>query len=123
MRKHEEALQILIHELEDFVGAETYCVTNGQSTGVVPDIVAEQTPAVTPPRASSLNQITKPSKKKKKKSRREAITLTEEQSMQQLSERRQLFSMLLRTYLAIKEKYAKHTPLWNIFIDLNVLFL
>ncbi|KAI8139926.1 hypothetical protein BJV82DRAFT_625529 [Fennellomyces sp. T-0311] len=104
MKKHEEALQILIHELEDFVGAETYCVTNGRSTGVVPDIVAMQTPAVTPARTSSLNRTAAPSKKKKKKASDKIKPLTEEESTQQLNERRQLFSMLLRTYLAIKEK-------------------
>ncbi|KAI8342937.1 CNH domain-containing protein [Chlamydoabsidia padenii] len=34
--KHQEALDILIHELGDFVGAETYCATNGRSTGIIP---------------------------------------------------------------------------------------
>ncbi|KAI8093371.1 uncharacterized protein BX664DRAFT_357822 [Halteromyces radiatus] len=34
--KHQRALDILIHELGDFVGAETYCATNGKSTGIIP---------------------------------------------------------------------------------------
>ncbi|KAI7847334.1 hypothetical protein BDC45DRAFT_542029 [Circinella umbellata] len=110
MKKHEEALQILIHELEDFVGAETYCVTNGQSTGAVPDIISVQGPVVTPARTSSLNhhkekeRSLKKKKKKADKKPKSLSSLTHEQVSQQLNERRQLFSMLLKTYLAIKER-------------------
>ncbi|KAI9491306.1 hypothetical protein BDB00DRAFT_883883 [Zychaea mexicana] len=105
MKEHEEALRILIHELEDFVGAETYCVTNGQSTGAVPDIAPVHTTMITPARTSSLNRFEKTaSSKKKKKAGKEATPLTQEESAQQLNERRQLFSMLLKTYLAIKER-------------------
>ncbi|ORX54477.1 hypothetical protein DM01DRAFT_1321815 [Hesseltinella vesiculosa] len=32
---HQEALNTLIHELGDFVGAEIFCATNGQSTGSI----------------------------------------------------------------------------------------
>ncbi|KAI9264961.1 hypothetical protein BDA99DRAFT_546741 [Phascolomyces articulosus] len=113
MKKHEEALQILIHELEDFVGAETYCVTNGYSTGAVPDILPIQGPVVTPARTSSLNRSTDKSLSKKKKKKATSVAdnnkepkppFTQEQVSQQLNERRQLFSMLLKTYLAIKER-------------------
>ena len=113
MKKHEEALQILIHELEDFVGAETYCVTNGQSTGAVPDIISVQGPVVTPARTSSLNhhkekeRSLKKKKKKTDKKPKSLSSLTHEQVSQQLNERRQLFSMLLKTYLAIKERYVQ----------------
>ena len=133
MKKHEEALQILIHGLEDFVGAETYCVTNGQSTGIVPDIVPVQGPVVTPARASSLNHHKKKGRSSLKKNKKKAdkepksspSSLTQEQLSQQLNERRQLFSMLLKTYLAIKERYAQLCKqvffFWLLHIIINIL--
>ncbi|RUP14376.1 hypothetical protein BC936DRAFT_139679 [Jimgerdemannia flammicorona] len=35
LANHQQALQILVHDVRDFVGAETYCVTGGQSIGLV----------------------------------------------------------------------------------------
>ncbi|CAO3595317.1 unnamed protein product [Absidia cylindrospora] len=39
--RHQEALDILIHQLGDFVGAETYCATNGKSTGIIPSVAVD----------------------------------------------------------------------------------
>ncbi|KAG0171260.1 hypothetical protein DFQ30_001230, partial [Apophysomyces sp. BC1015] len=93
MGMHEEALHILIHDLGDFMGAETYCVTNGQSTGTIPEIEAHQT--IPPARLSALNQAPKTENN---------LDSMEKLETEQVNERRQLFSMLLRTYLAIKER-------------------
>ncbi|GAN02424.1 transforming growth factor-beta receptor-associated protein 1 isoform X1 [Mucor ambiguus] len=82
MSKHKEALDILIHQLCDFVGAETYCVTNGQSTGVIPtaalSLVAEKP---LPP----------------------LILEDEYLSPESLIERRSLFTMLFKSYIAIQD--------------------
>lgn len=110
MSKHKEALDILIHELCDFVGAETYCVTNGQSTGVIPDDIQQAAPAdeqhqkhLTPPaRSSSLqnNVVDKPLP---------PIKLQEEENEEyldpeQLNERKVLVTMLFKSYLDIKDR-------------------
>lgn len=99
MAKHKEALDILIHELCDFVGAETYCVTNGQSTGVIPTTASDdddhhQTMA----RSSSLAIQDKP-----------LPSLVPEQvqdylSIDQLNERKSLFTMLFKSYMAIEDR-------------------
>ncbi|KAI9472064.1 MAG: CNH domain-containing protein [Benjaminiella poitrasii] len=68
MNKHKEALEILIHDLHDFVGAETYCVTNGKSP--------------------MLN---------------EGMFEEDYLSSAQLNERRTLFTMLFKSYIAIKD--------------------
>ncbi|KAI9308017.1 hypothetical protein BJ944DRAFT_260999 [Cunninghamella echinulata] len=36
LRRYQDALDILIHQLGDFVGAETFALSNGKSTGVIP---------------------------------------------------------------------------------------
>ncbi|KAI7898931.1 uncharacterized protein BX663DRAFT_442228 [Cokeromyces recurvatus] len=81
MNKHKEALDILIHELHDFVGAETYCVTNGKSL--------------------TLN---------KEKFEEEYL------STKQLNERRALFTMLFKSYIAINNRYLKLYPKTGQFI-------
>ncbi|KAJ8655866.1 hypothetical protein O0I10_008530 [Lichtheimia ornata] len=96
MKRHEDALRILIHDLGDFVGAETYCVTKGQSTGTVPAIIMQE--SVTPARTSSLS---KKQVVKKKQQEEDAIPLPE--LPEENDERRALFSMLLQTYLSIKD--------------------
>ncbi|KAI8640536.1 vacuolar sorting protein 39 domain 2-domain-containing protein [Parasitella parasitica] len=80
MSKHKEALDILIHELCDFVGAETYCVTNGQSTGVIPATVPLAEKPLPP-----------------------LILDDEYLSPKSLNERRSLFTMLFKSYIAIKD--------------------
>lgn len=83
MSKHKEALDILIHDLCDFVGAETYCVTNGQSTGVVPNPTKDSwTEKPLPP----------------------LIVEDEYLSLEHLNERRTLFTMLFKTYITIKDR-------------------
>jgi hypothetical protein len=88
MNKHKKALDILIHELCDFVGAETYCVTNGQSTGVIPDDCQ---------RPTSLKDKPLP------------IIIEEDDSNyispENLNERKTLFTMLFKSYLSIKDRY------------------
>lgn len=86
MSKHKEALDILIHELCDFVGAETYCVTNGQSTGVVPDDHQQPFSAKDKPLPIILQEDD-----------------TEYISPEHLNERKTLFTMLFKSYLAIKD--------------------
>lgn len=81
MSKHKEALDILIHELCDFVGAETYCVTNGQSTGVIPTIVSLAEKPLPP-----------------------LILDDEYLSPELLNERHLLFTMLFKSYIAIKDR-------------------
>lgn len=98
MKKHEDALRILIHDLGDFVGAETYCVTKGQSTGTVPAIVMQE--SVTPARTSSLSKKQVVKKKQLEEDEIPLPALPEEND-----ERRSLFSMLLQTYLSIKDRY------------------
>lgn len=83
MRKHKEALDILIHDLSDFVGAETYCVTNGQSTGVIPN-----------PETTSWQEKPLPP----------VIVEDEYLSPEHLKERQVLFTMLFKTYVTIKDK-------------------
>jgi hypothetical protein len=98
MGKHKESLEILIHQLGDFVGAETYCVTNGQSTGVVPaEINDDRSHQTTPARSSSL-AVTKPLPSVLKE-----LPDEDELSLDDLLERRTLFSMLFKTYIGIKE--------------------
>lgn len=104
MSKHKEALDILIHELSDFVGAETYCVTNGQSTGVIPTVTSDdddhhQTLA----RSSSLTINNKPLPhlyQKEEQVEEDESYLSEEN----LNERRTLFTMLFKSYLSIKDR-------------------
>ncbi|KAG1471819.1 hypothetical protein G6F56_001908 [Rhizopus delemar] len=80
MGKHGESLDILIHGLSDFVGAETYCITNGSSAGIIPTTTI-------PARTSSLSE--KP------------LPLTEYISEKDLEERRVLFTKLFNLYLSI----------------------
>ncbi|CEG63955.1 hypothetical protein RMATCC62417_01017 [Rhizopus microsporus] len=82
MNKHQESLDILINELYDFVGAETYCVTNGHSAGIIPSTTV-------PVRSSSLSEKPLPS--------------VEYVSSDQMTERSELFMMLFNTYLSIKD--------------------
>ncbi|KAK4513889.1 uncharacterized protein ATC70_005896 [Mucor velutinosus] len=81
MSKHKEALDILIHQLCDFVGAETYCVTNGQSTGVIPTSASLAAEKPLPP----------------------LILEDEYLSPESLNERRSLFTMLFKSYIAIQD--------------------
>ncbi|CAO0793490.1 unnamed protein product [Mucor circinelloides] len=80
MSKHKEALAILIHQLCDFVGAETYCVTNGQSTGVIPTTASLAEKPLPP-----------------------LILDDEYLSPESLNERRLLFTMLFKSYIAIQD--------------------
>lgn len=82
MSKHKEALDILIHQLCDFVGAETYCVTNGQSTGVIPTAAVLAAEKPLPP----------------------LILEDEYLSAESLDERRSLFTMLFKSYIAIQDR-------------------
>lgn len=95
MGKHKEALDILIHELCDFVGAETYCVTNGQSTGTIattPTITHNSHQTIA--RSSSLAEKPLP-----------PIVLEDEYLVpEQLTERRALFAMLFKSYIAIEDR-------------------
>ncbi|KAI9323410.1 hypothetical protein BX666DRAFT_1847484 [Dichotomocladium elegans] len=86
MKRHEEALRILIHDLGDFVGAETYCVTNGQNTGAIPEIQE--------------NGVSQTSTSTVVKEDAVPIPL----SAERIIERRCLFSMLLKTYLGIEDR-------------------
>lgn len=79
----------MIHELCDFVGAETYCVTNGQSTGVVPDDHQQPFSAKDKPLPIILQEDD-----------------TEYISPEHLNERKTLFTMLFKSYLAIKDRYV-----------------
>ncbi|KAL9546656.1 hypothetical protein MBANPS3_006557 [Mucor bainieri] len=90
MSKHKEALDILIHQLCDFVGAETYCVTNGQSTGVIPTTTTTTT--TTTASSSSAEKPLPP-----------LILQDEYLSPESLSERRALFTMLFKSYIAIQD--------------------
>ncbi|KAG1170351.1 hypothetical protein G6F70_007735 [Rhizopus microsporus] len=82
MNKHQESLDILINELYDFVGAETYCVTNGHSAGIIPSTTV-------PVRSSSLSEKPLPS--------------VEYVSSDQMIERSELFMMLFNAYISIKD--------------------
>ena len=84
MSEHKEALDILIHELSDFVGAETYCVTNGQSTGVIPDDHSsyQDKPLPVIPQEEDSEYL----------------------SPEHLHERKELFTMLFKSYLSIKDR-------------------
>jgi hypothetical protein len=102
MSKHKEALDILIHELSDFVGAETYCVTNGQSTGVIPNVEADDNDQhQTVARSSSLSTSAK-------EKPLPPIVIEEEVeeyiSPEHLNERKILFTMLFKSYLSIKDR-------------------
>ena len=88
MSKHKEALDILIHQLGDFVGAETYCVTNGQSTGVIPS-----TAAALPAAAAAAEKPLPP-----------LILEDEYLSPASLDERRSLFTMLFKSYIASQDR-------------------
>lgn len=103
MSKHKEALDILIHELSDFVGAETYCVTNGQSTGVIPTAASDdnndQPQHQIMPRSSSLAAVKEKPLPILVSERDEAYLSTE-----QLNERKALFTMLFKSYIAIKDR-------------------
>ncbi|RCH95262.1 transforming growth factor, beta receptor associated protein 1, partial [Rhizopus stolonifer] len=98
MNKHKEALDILIHDLCDFVGAETYCVTNGQSIGMIPPIVINTQPTTQKilPRTSSLAAAVE---------RPVPLIAIEDEylSPENLKERSILFTMLFKSYLAIKD--------------------
>lgn len=103
MSKHKEALDILIHELCDFVGAETYCVTNGQSTGVIPTVVSnDDDHHQTIARSSSLAIKDKPLPPLiiEEKEEDDQYCLSSEQ----LNERRILFTMLFKSYISIKDR-------------------
>jgi hypothetical protein len=108
MSKHKEALDILIHELSDFVGAETYCVTNGQSTGVISSLAADDDVEQlhTPARSSSLNTTSinqdKPLPIIPSKDLEEENE--EYLSPEVFNERKTLFTMLLTSYLSIKDR-------------------
>jgi hypothetical protein len=94
MGKHKEALDILIHELCDFVGAETYCVTNGQSTGVIATVATTEDAHQIVARSSSL--VDKPLP---------PLTMENDYlSPEQLIERRALFTMLFKSYIAIEDR-------------------
>jgi hypothetical protein len=98
MGKHKEALDILIHELCDFVGAETYCVTNGQSTGVIPTAASDDDQHQTMARSSSLAIQDKPLP---------ALIFEQDQyylSTEHLNERKTLFTMLFKSYISIKDR-------------------
>lgn len=97
MKEHPKALTILIHNLCDFVGAETYCVTNGESAGTLPEMPTTSAPSMPPARTSSL-------KKSKNKPLPEMPTETRQPTSEQVQERRELFAMLLRTYLDLQDK-------------------
>lgn len=86
MSKHKEALDILIHQLCDFVGAETYCVTNGQSTGVIPTTASLNAAAAAEKPLPPL------------------ILEDEYLSPESLNERRSLFTMLFKSYIAIQDR-------------------
>lgn len=97
MKRHREALDILIKDISDYGGAETYCVTNGQSTGTIPDTVM-----IPPARSSSLQGTSKRKKPKKKEDQEPGVP----EQQQHLQERRELFSILLRLYLTLENKYV-----------------
>ncbi|KAI8384808.1 uncharacterized protein BYT42DRAFT_603782 [Radiomyces spectabilis] len=99
MGHHEEALNVLIHTIGDFVGAETYCVTNGNSTGVIPDDISVSNKRIPPARTSSLAQNQPPPPDTLPTPPEESTNLSPEE----YKERRQLLSLLLKTYLGIKE--------------------
>ncbi|KAG1464110.1 hypothetical protein G6F46_003095 [Rhizopus delemar] len=80
---HKESLDMLIHQLSDFVGAETYCVTNGHSIGVIPS-------AGIPARSSSLAEKPLP-------------PIDENMSPEKIEERHILFTMLFNIYLSIND--------------------
>ncbi|RCH94337.1 hypothetical protein CU097_012873 [Rhizopus azygosporus] len=90
MNKHQESLDILINELYDFVGAETYCVTNGHSAGIIPSTTV-------PVRSSSLSEKPLPS--------------VEYVSSDQMTERSELFMMLFNAYISIKDRCLNLYPM------------
>ncbi|KAI8994624.1 hypothetical protein BDB01DRAFT_846646 [Pilobolus umbonatus] len=97
MNNHKEALGILIHALNDFVGAEIYCITNGQSIGDSPTPKGNINQVM--PRSSSL------SNQKVQKPFPPIIQENEENlSTEQLSQRQQLFTMLFDSFLSIKDR-------------------
>lgn len=81
---HKESLDMLIYQLSDFVGAETYCVTNGQSTGVIPSTDI-------PTRSSSLAEKPLP-------------PIDENMSPEKIEERHVLFTILFNIYLSINDR-------------------
>ncbi|KAI7862981.1 vacuolar sorting protein 39 domain 2-domain-containing protein [Spinellus fusiger] len=109
MGMHTEALYILIYDLGDFTGAETYCVTSGQSVGTIIDLVQTQSTQLQPTRSSSLaaNKHYKSSDTKKEREYTQKMSrmdmMLKKLSKEELEERRTLFSTLLKTYLAIQD--------------------
>ncbi|KAI9279181.1 hypothetical protein BY458DRAFT_432090 [Sporodiniella umbellata] len=82
MGNHEESLNILVHDLSDFVGAETYCVSNGSCVGEVP--------TNTPTRSSSLSE--------------KRLLLAEDESIEDIEEKCVLFSSLFDIYRNINDR-------------------
>ncbi|KAI9031812.1 hypothetical protein CLU79DRAFT_730299 [Phycomyces nitens] len=109
MRMHTEALHILIHDLGDFMGAETYCVTNGHSAGTIVENIKPPPKHPIPVRTSSLAApIAQKDKKVSPQGRDDKnvrkVIEQKKLSGSELEERKNLFSMLLKTYLTIKDK-------------------
>ncbi|KAL0078710.1 hypothetical protein F4703DRAFT_1796795 [Phycomyces blakesleeanus] len=108
MRMHTESLHILIHDLGDFMGAETYCVTNGHSAGAISDNLNTPSKHSIPVRTSSLaapvaqkDKKPLPKERDEKNVGRKGIE-QKKLSGSELEERKNLFSMLLKTYLTIQ---------------------
>ncbi|KAI8988123.1 hypothetical protein BDF20DRAFT_970210 [Mycotypha africana] len=109
---HKEALTILVRDLQDFAGAEIYCLTNGQSVGLIPHT----------PTAESGSFKDKP-----------LLPLQcddTQHSKENFTERQALFSMLLQSYIAAPDSdvtMARSAHLLNTqgmyFDTLNVLEL
>lgn len=94
LHKHEEALQILTLELNDFVGAELYCVTGGHSIG-----------SATTSKEKDISKPSSSSGKAKRRSEKELPKLPV-MTAEETQERRELCLLLLKMYLNISDQYV-----------------
>lgn len=94
LRKHEEALQILTLDLNDFVGAELYCVTGGHSIGSTSSNVTKEVPKPTASTARS----------KPKRLEEKELPRLPQMTAEDLQERRDLCLLLFRMYLNISDE-------------------
>ncbi|CAO3664445.1 unnamed protein product [Umbelopsis vinacea] len=97
LRKHEEALQILTLDLNDFAGAELYCVTGGHSIGSTSSNVTKEAPNL-----ANATISLKPKRLEEKE-----LPRLPQMTAEETQERRDLCLLLLKMYLNISDKEVR----------------
>jgi hypothetical protein len=97
LHKHEDALEILTLGLNDFVGAELYCVTGGHSIGSAT--------------TNTIKEGLKPasSSRKAKRLAEKELPQLPVMTAEETQERRDLCLLLLKMYLNVSDKYVPHS--------------